>query len=381
MIITRDGYRNQILETINRSPVTAILGPRQCGKTTMARWLIRDRDADYYDLEDPECPLTEERAKTVLQEHAPLIVIDEIQRQPSLFPLLRVLCDDPDYEARFLVLGSASPALMRGTSESLAGRIAFVEMQGFTVDEAAAEESSSLWLRGGFPRSFLAKDEKGSFSWRRHFITTYLERDLPQLGIRVPSPRMRRFWTMLAHYHGNIWNAAELSRSLGAKESSVRNYLDILTGSYLVRQLQPWYENLGKRLVKAPKIYFRDSGLLHALLGLENLKELQSHPKLGLSWEGWCIEQIIHITKTNNEAYFYATHGGAELDLLIFRGGRRYGFEFKYMDAPKTTKSMHSVLKDLSLEKLFVVYPGSRRYSLTDCIETLPEANIRNIDY
>jgi len=379
-MIKRKLLLSEIERKILQYKVTAILGPRQCGKTTIAKEIASNINSVYFDLEDPDCPLQEERAKLILERYNNLVVIDEIQLKPSLFSLLRVLSDRKNNSCRFLVLGSASPSIIKNVSESLAGRVAFVEMEGFTIDELGKNTEESLWLRGGFPLSYLASSDNASFDWRRNFVKTFLERDIPQLGIRVPAARLRRFWTMLAHYHGNIWNASEIARSLGTKEDSARHYLDILTGTYIIRQLQPWFTNTGKRVVKSPKIYLRDTGLLHFLLGADNYISLLSNPKLGLSWEGWCIEQIIHILHAEENAYFYATHGRAELDLLIKHRGKNYGFEFKYIDSPKVTKSMNIVLEDLNLEKLYVVYPGTNNFPLKDKIELLPVKNIRDLN-
>jgi len=325
-------------------------------------------------LEDPECPLKPEIAKQVLKDLRGLVVIDEFQRQPGLFPLLRVLADRPENPAQFLVLGSASFDLVRGISETLAGRAAFVEMAGFDLSEVGVQHSTALWIRGGFPRAFLAGGDDASLGWRQNFIQSFLERDIPQLGIRIPAQSLRRFWVMLAHLQGQIWNAADLARSLGSKEDTARRYMDVLSGAFMVRQLSPWFENVGKRLVKAPKVYIRDSGILHALLGLRDLTQVQSNPKLGGSWEGFALEQVIRLAGAERESYFYKTYAGAELDLLVMRGGKRYGFEFKYADAPGTSKSMHNVMADLKLDRLWVIYPGEGRYPLTDRMEALPLA-------
>ena len=274
--------------------------------------------------------------------------------------------------ARFLVLGSASLDLVRGVSESLAGRVTFVEMSGFRLDEVGTDQLTRLWVRGGFPEAFLAEDDEASFVWRSNFMRSFLERDVPQVGIRIPSNTLRRFWLMLAHVHGQLWNAAELARSLMTKEDTARRYLDILTGTFMVRQLSPWFENIGKRLVKAPKVFIRDSGIFHALLGLRDPGQVQTHPRLGLSWEGFALDQVIQMAGAEQDACFYKTHGGAELDLLLIRGGKRYGFEFKYADAPRITKSMRVVIEDLGLERLFVIYPGENAYPLAEIIEVLP---------
>ena len=308
---------------------------------------------------------------TALQGLRGLVVIDEVQHAPELFQVLRVLVDRPDNPARFLLLGSASPALLRQSSESLAGRIEVIEAGGFTIDETGPEQANRLWSRGGFPRSFTAATDEDSRAWRREFIRTVVERDLPQLGMNVPAPAIYRFWAMLAHFHGQVWNAAEPARSLGVNESTVRRYLDWLTQAYLVRQLQPWFINTGKRQVKAPKLYFRDTGLLHELLGIADAAALERHPRLGASWEGFALDQVLRIARPD-EAYFWATHAGAELDLLLFKDGERVGVEFKRSDAPTLTRSMQVALQDLDLKALYVVYPGTRRYALADRVEAVP---------
>jgi predicted AAA+ superfamily ATPase len=377
--IDRPVIVKRIHDALAEYPVTLLLGPRQCGKTTIARAFHKANGGAYFDLEDPETPLKPEIAKQVMKELKGLIVIDEFQRQPELFPLVRVLVDREDNPARFLILGSASTELVRGVSESLAGRVAYVDMSGFSMDEVGDDGSDNLWVRGGFPNAFLAKNDDQSYQWRLNFIASFLERDIPQLGIRVPAYALRRFWVMVAHHHGNIWNAAELGRAMGTKEDTARKYLDIMSGSYMVRQLPPWFSNTGKRLVKAPKIFIRDSGMLHALLGLKDRMQIHSHPKLGFSWEGFAIEQILLITGAEKDAYFYKTHGGAELDLLIMRGGKQYGFEFKYSDAPKATKAMHVVFNDLNLEKLWVLYPGEKSYPLAEGIDVVPLKSCRAV--
>lgn len=365
-------------KAIRRSPVTLLLGPRQCGKTTLAREIAAStRGSTWFDLEDPETPLRLEIAKQLLAPLRGLVVIDECQRQPDLFPLLRVLADRKPLPARFLLLGSASPELARGASESLAGRIAHCEMGGFDVTEIPQPQHTALWMRGGFPRSFLARSEADSFAWRGDFVRTFLERDLPALGIRIAAATMRRFWTMLAHYHGGVWNAAELARSLDAGQNAVRHHVDVLTSALVVRQLPPWAENLGKRLVKAPKVYVRDSGLLHHFLGIPNRLALLAHPALGASWEGFVIDQVIRRLDAERDAYHYRTHAGAELDLLIVRGERRFGFEAKHGDTPTITKSMHVALEDLRLEHLFVVHPGERSFVLGPRISSLA---LRDLD-
>lgn len=378
--LPRARLEERLARALRRSAVVLLLGPRQCGKTSLARRLASRARAAFFDLEDPETPLSRDTLALNLRDRRGLVVIDECQREPALFPFLRVLADRRPLPARFLLLGSASPDLVRGVSESLAGRVALVEMEGFTLGETGPAQAARLWRRGGLPPSYLASSEEESYRWRQDFIRTHLERDIPALGIRVPAAALRRFWMMLAHLQARTWNASELARSLKTQEGTAQRYLDILTGSFMVRQLQPWFENLGKRLVKAPKVYFRDNGLLHALLRLRNERELQSHPGLGLSWEGFAIEEIIRRLDADRDAYFYRTHAGAELDLLIVRGGRRYGFEIKYVDAPATSKSMHVTLKDLRLERLWVVYPGRRAFELSEKITALPLSELDRLD-
>lgn len=352
-------------------PIAALLGPRQCGKTTIARMIAEREPSTYFDLENPVDLRRLSAPLSVLQELAGLIIVDEVQRRPDLFELLRVLVDRPENPARFLVLGSASPQLVKGVSESLAGRIGFIDLSGFDLTEVGAPQRDRLWLRGGFPRAFLAADDSASMVWREDFVRTFLERDVPQLGITIPAETLRRFWTMVAHYHGQLWNAAQFARSLGASEATARRYLDVLSGAYMIRILPPWFENIRKRQVKAPKLYIRDSGILHTLLQLRTLSDLQSHPKLGASWEGFALEQVIGLLDTR-DAYYWATYGGAELDLLVRVGGKHYGFEFKYADAPGASRSMHVAIQDLSLERLWVVYPGKQEYVVDEKISVIP---------
>jgi predicted AAA+ superfamily ATPase len=310
-----------------------------------------------------------------------LVVIDEIQRRPDLFPLLRVLADREGTPARFLVLGSASLDLIKGVSESLAGRVGFVDLSGFDATEVGFDRLGTLWLRGGFPESFLSDSDATSLHWRQQFIRTLLTQDIPQLGITIPSEQLRRFWMMLAHYHGQTWNASEVAGSLAVNYKTAQRYLDILTGTFMVRCLAPWTENLGTRVRKAPKIYVRDSGLFHALQGITSLPELQSHPKLGASWEGLALEHVLRVLRVEpGEAFHWGTHGGAELDLLLVRGDRRWGFELKYADAPRTTKSMRSALDALRLECLFVIYPGEKDYTLDDRIQVLALRNVEGLE-
>lgn len=370
--IARKTLKRRVQGKIGRFPVTLILGPRQCGKTTLAQEIQEESGGHYFDLEDPFTPLQPENARLVLDDLKGLVVIDEFQRQPGLFPLLRVLADRKPLPARFLVLGSASLDLVKGISESLAGRVAYIEMGGFTLEEVKASQNDILWMRGGFPNSFLAKNSAASMEWRENFLRSFLERDIPKLGIRIPALALRRFWQMVAHYHGQVWNAADFGRAMGVKEDTARRYLDILSGAFVVRVLPPWFENLGKRLVKSPKIYIRDSGILHLMLGLQEKMQIFSHPRLGFSWEGFAIEQVITLIGSGRESYFFKTHAGAELDLLLLKGGKRYGFEFKYADLPRLEKSMRIVFKDLKLEKLIVIYPGKERFPLAPGIEVVP---------
>jgi hypothetical protein len=307
----------------------------------------------------------------VLKDLSDLVIIDEVQRKPKLFELLRVLVDRSGQNARFLLLGSASPHLVKGVSESLAGRIGFVDLAGFQLWEVGVQHRDRLWIRGGFPKAFLADSEHDSTKWRENFIRTFLERDIPQFGITIAAETLRRFWTMVAHYHGQVWNAAEFARALGTAENTARRYLDILTGAYMVRVLPPWFENLKKRQVKAPKIYIRDSGLFHSLLQVSTLADLRGHPKIGASWEGFALEHIIHVFRTR-DAYFWATHAGAELDLMVTIAGKRHGFEFKYTDAPGRKRSMHIAIEDLGLEHLWVIYPGDQKYALDSKITAIP---------
>jgi len=362
-----------IRRALARSPAVALVGPRQVGKTTLARALIPADSPNWFDLEDPAAAAALAQPMAALQGLRGLVVIDEVQRVPELFKVLRVLIDRADRPARFLLLGSASPALLRQSAESLTGRIEVIEAGGFTLADVGPPATDSLWVRGGFPRAFLAASEADSQAWRQGFIRNTVERDLPQLGLNAPAPAIHRFWSMLAHYHGQIWNAADPARSLGVNESTVRRYLDWLTQAFLVRQLQPWHANLGKRQVKAPKVYLRDSGLLHTLLGIGDVSALLRHPKCGASWEGFALDQVLRIAQPD-EAWFWATHGGAELDLLMLKDGRRVGVEFKLSDAPTLTRSMHIALEDLALSRLYVVYPGSRRFALADRVEAVPLA-------
>jgi uncharacterized protein len=370
-MLERATLEHAVRAALARSPAVALVGPRQVGKTTLARTLLGGASPNWFDLEDPQVEAQLAAPLVALKDLRGLVVIDEVQHAPDLFKVLRVLIDRADNPARFLLLGSASPALLRQSSESLAGRIEVIEAGGFTLDETGADQAAALWWRGGFPRSYTARDDEASRIWRREFIRTTVERDLPQLGMNVAAPALYRFWAMLAHYHGQVWNAAAPARSLGVNESTVRRYLDWLTQAYFVRQLQPWFVNLGKRQVKAPKIYLRDTGLLHELLGVSDPAALLRHPKSGASWEGFALDQILRIARPD-EAYFWATHAGAELDLLMMKDGRRVGVEFKRADAPQITPSMRIAMQDLALDALYVVYPGDRRYALAERVEAVP---------
>ncbi|MCC7182328.1 MAG: hypothetical protein IOMNBAOH_02529 [Rhodocyclaceae bacterium] len=374
-MVERQPLLSQIQTALQRSRGVVLTGPRQCGKTTLARELLAPDSVNYFDLEDPASLARLDEPMTALQALQGLVVIDEVQRRPELFPVLRVLLDRKAAPAHFLVLGSASGDLLRQSSESLAGRVEYVTLGGFSLPELGAAAESRLWLRGGFPLSYLAANEADSAAWRRDFMRTLLERELPQWGVRVSATALRRFWTMLAHYHGQTWNAAEPARALGVSEPTTRHYLDLLTDALMVRQLPPWHANLGKRQVKAPKVYVRDSGLLHQLLGIDGERALLSHPKVGASWEGFAIEQVL-ATQAHDEAFFWATHQGAEIDLILRRGDRLFGIECKRADAPRMTASLRTAPADLGLECVAVLYPGQRRYALSDAIEVVPLAEL-----
>jgi predicted AAA+ superfamily ATPase len=371
MQIVRTRLIQEVARLLEQFRGVLLVGPRQVGKTTLARGFLPADHPNYFDLERPVIAEQFRAPTGVLEGLRGLVVIDEVQHAPNLFPLLRVLMDREGTPSRFLLLGSASVSLLRQGSESLAGRIAVVEIGGFSIEETGSAASAQLWRRGGYPLSFLARDDAQSLEWRDRFVDLYLLRDLAELGINVAVPAMRRFWTMLTHFHGQIWNAADPARSLGVNESTVRRYLDWLTQTYMVRQLQPWHENLGKRQVKSPKVYFRDSGLLHTLMGIRSEADLVRHPRMGASWEGFALEQVLRLARPD-DAYFWATHTGAELDLLMFKHGKRVGVEFKYMDAPRLTPSMRVAMTDLKLDALYVVYPGDRRYVLAERIEAVP---------
>ena len=359
---------------LRRAPVTALLGPRQCGKTTLSRLLKAEH---FFDLEDPRSLARLDEPQTALENLTGTVVIDEVQRKPELFPLLRVLADRRQ-ATRYLLLGSASPDLVKEVSESLAGRVVYHDLGPLTVDETGVLEWRRLWLRGGFPRSYLADDDAASALWREDFIRSHLERDVPALGISIPAETLRRFWVMVSHYHGQVLNLSELGRSFGVSDHTIRRYLEILSGTFMIRLLPPWHANVGKRLVKAPKLYIRDSGLFHALHTIATPLQLESHPKLGASWEGFAMEQAIRLMGVNHP-HFWRTHTGAELDLVWQARGALWGMEFKYQDAPGMTRSIRAVLRDLPLQHLWIVYPGPERYRLDEVVSVVPLAEIADI--
>lgn len=376
-MINRAHLKQIIQQKLESNRVVALVGPRQCGKTTLARGFVSPDSINYFDLEDPLSLARLDQPLTALKDLSGIVVIDEIQRRPDLFPVLRVLADRTPLPARFLILGSASPDLLRQSSESLAGRITTVRMSGFSLEEVGGQAQNNLWRRGGFPLSYVAPNEAASLEWRKDFVQTFIERDIPQFGFSIPSTSLYRFWSLLAHYHGQVWNAAEAARTLNVSESTTRRYADLLQDLYMVQLLQPWHVNLGKRQVKSPKVYFRDTGLLHVLLGIRTENDLLLHPRSGASWEGFVIEEVIKAS-VPDEVYFWGTHSGAELDLLIFKDGRKVGVECKRVDAPRLTPSMRSAIQDLGLSTLLVIYPGMRSYSLGENIKTVPLANLAN---
>jgi hypothetical protein len=372
-MIARPGHLAALRRLLARSPVVALLGARQVGKTTLARQLAGEaRRSEFFDLERAADVARLDDPELALRPLAGVVVLDEIQRRPDLFPALRVLADRPRRPARFLALGSAAPELLRQGAESLAGRIAFHELPGLTLGEVGAKALDRLWLRGGFPRAFTAQSSRESADWRRTFVRTFLERDVPQLGISIPSVTLERFWSMLAHYHGQIWNASEFGRSFGVSHHAVRRYLEALEATFMLRVLRPWAENLAKRQVKSPKVYVRDSGLLHTLLDIDDLDHLQRHPKVGASWEGFIVEALIQrLGARSDQCYFWATHTGAELDLLVVDGRRRLGFEIKRTTAPGLTPSMRHALSDLGLTRLDVLHAGSETFPLAPSVRAV----------
>jgi len=377
-MIPRTHFNKHIKHALRRNPAVALIGPRQCGKTTLARELMAPESPNYFDLESPISLARLENPMHTLEPLRGLIVIDEIQLRPDLFPILRVLCDREDQPAQFLLLGSASPKLIKGAAESLAGRIETIEITPFSHHELGIENEIQHWLGGGFPRSFLADTDEDSHLWRINFIHRFLEHDIRQLGIRVSPVNLKRFWTMLAHYHGQTWNASEIGGSLGLKGQTTKSYLDILTETYMIRQLAPWHENTKKRQIKAPKVYFRDSGLFHALLGAQTMTELLNHPKLGASWEGYAIEEVLRYFAPD-DAFFWSVHNGPEIDLLCFKKGKRIGFEVKYNEAPKLTHSMRAAAELLKLDHLYVIHPGKQSYPLADGVDAIPLFAVINI--
>lgn len=376
-MVPRASLEQSVRTALGRSRAVALNGPRQSGKSTLAQRFLSRQSPNYFDLEDRAHLARLAEPQETLARLQGLVVIDEVQLQPALFPTLRVLLDRSDAPGQYLLLGSASPALLRQSGESLLGRVETVEVEGFSLEEVWSADgldptvTDRLWLRGGFPRSYLAANDEDSAAWRNNAINNHVSVDLPQFGVNIAAPSMLRFWTMLAHFHGQTWNAADPARSLGVSEPTVRKYLDTLTQTLMIRQLQPWHENLGKRQVKSPKIYFRDTGLLHTLMGVKTLPELVTHPRAGASWEGFALEQMLRLARPD-QAYFWATHQGAELDLLMIKGQRRAGVEFKLADAPKVTSSMRIAMDDLKLEALYVVYPGPHRFTMADGIEAVP---------
>jgi predicted AAA+ superfamily ATPase len=372
--VERRAHLRAIERLLREQRIVLLLGARQVGKTTLAREVVEQRrgPVTFLDLEVPSDLARLDEPMLALETLRGLVVLDEIQNRPDLFPVLRVLADRPSARTRFLLLGSASPELLKQGSETLAGRVAFYELPGFDLEEVGTSHLDRLWLRGSFPRSFLARGDRESARWRRDFVRTFLERDLPQLGVTIPAPTLRRFWTMLAHYHGQVWNASEFARSFGVSHTTVRRYVDLLAHAFVVRQLPAWSENVGKRVVKSPKVYVADSGILHVLLGLETRQELESHPKLGASFEGFALNAVIQrLAARPEDSSFWATHAGAELDLLVVRGNRRLGFEFKRSDAPSFTRSMAIALEDLRLDRLDVVHAGRETFPLRKRVRAL----------
>ena len=381
-MIDRELHARQITGLLKRFPVVAILGARQVGKTTLAASIaptLSDRISPF-DLENPSDLARLADPMLALQEPKGLVVLDEVQRRPELFPVLRVLADRKPVRTRFLVLGSAAPDLLRQSSESLAGRIAYYELPGLAVREVGFEHADRLWVRGGFPKAFLARSDRESMEWRQAFIRTFLERDLPALGVNIAADTIRRFWSMLAHHHAQLWNASEIGRSFGVADTTVRTYLDKLTDALVVRQLKPWHENLGNRQVKSPKIFIRDSGLLHALLNLPTKRDVEGHPKLGASWEGFIIDQLVQqLGVSPDETYHWRTHQGAELDLLVVRGGLRLGFEVKRTVAPTLTPSMRSAIHDLKIKSLTVVHAGDQTFPLAKQVQAVAFRDVLNV--
>lgn len=372
-------HQTRVQGLLQRFPVVGLVGARQVGKSTLARQIAEHADGPtrFFDLEDPLQLAQLTDPMLALAGLEGLVIIDEVQHRPDLFPVLRVLADRPGSPCRFLVLGSASPDLLRQSSETLAGRIAYHRLDGFMVDEVGGAHLDQLWRRGGFPRSFLAPTEADSDEWRREFVKSFLERDLPQLGVQTPTPTLQRFWTMLAHFHGERWNSSEFARSFGVSDTTVRRYLEILTQTFVVRQLQPWHANVAKRQVKSPKVYLADSGLLHTLLNLPDELSLLGHPKVGSSWEGFALRVVTErLGARPEECFFWAAHTGAEVDLVVRRGLRTLGFEIKRTSAPRTTRSMHTAIEDLKLDRLDVIHAGNETFPLTERIRAVPLSRV-----
>ncbi|MCK6528433.1 ATP-binding protein [Myxococcota bacterium] len=377
-MIPRRRHVDHLRLLLQEFPVVGILGPRQVGKTTLARQVAvhEGGPVHFFDLEDPRDVARLADPVLALEPLEGLVILDEVQRVPDLFRVLRVLADRPSAPARFLLSGSASPPFLRQTSESLAGRVAYHELTGLALDEVAGD-GDRLWLRGGFPRAFLATTDAAAFRWLGALVRTHVERDLPELGLRLAPETIRRFWTMLAHYHAQIWNGAELARAFSVSESTVRNYLDVLVGTLMVRRLSPWHANMGKREVRSPKVYLADTGLLHRLLAVFDREDLLSHPKVGASWEGFALDQVVaRLGAEHEECFFWAVHTGAELDLLVVRGGLRLGFEFKRTSAPHLTPSMRSALTVLGLERLDVVHAGPDTFPLAPKVRAVAMARL-----
>src|SRR5664280_905466 len=383
MQIQRVAETELLNKLLRNNPVVAILGPRQCGKTTLSRQLSSQwsKNVTIFDLENPRDAQRLHEPLLALENIEGLIIIDEIQRYPDLFPVLRVLADQ-NKKAKFLILGSASRDLIRQSSESLAGRIIYAEIGGFSLQLLGVSKAEKLWIRGTFPRSFLASSEAASYQWRQDFIATFLERDIPQLGINIPAKSLGRFWKMLAHYHGQIFNASEIGKSLSVSDHTAQRYLDLLSGTFMVRQLRPWYYNTKKRIIKRPKIYFRDSGILHALFTLEGKKDILLHPKLGASWEGFALEEAIKTARLKeDEAFFWGVHAAAEIDMVFQKKGELYGVEVKYTQAPNLTQSMRSALKELSLKHLWIIYPGKESYPLDRNVTVISLADLDRLKF
>ena len=375
-------YLKRIKKAFNVHPVVALLGPRQSGKTTLAHQFQRNSQEKYhiFDLEDPDDLIALDNPKTVFESLDGTLIIDEIQRRPELFPYLRTLVDKEKRKRKILILGSASKELIRQSSESLAGRISYIEVAPFAQYELKAKDSRQLWQRGGFPLSFMAKSGSESFEWRKAYVSTFLERDIPALGINVPSNTLFRFWKMLAHYHGQVINYSEMGRSFGMADTTIRKYMDILIGTFMIRQLQPWHENIKKRQVKCPKLYFCDSGIYHYLLSVKNQRELASHPKLGASWEGFALEQIIrHLQLDDKEIFFWGVHRQGEIDLVFDKSGKKFGMEFKFSQTPSLSKSLLFAQEHLKLHQLFCIYPGNKRTPLAPGIEALGLSCLKNL--